>query len=118
LRQFPPGTLGAELAAFLDTRHLNFLPQYETHDAIHLLLNYDTTVTGELRLQAFMLGNGSASFAGRVLLILGFILLPELWAQLKKDFSRGRKSARIAVWDIRHLLGVSKETLTSKIAGV
>ena len=62
LRQFPPGTLGAELAAFLDIRHLNFLPQYETHDAIHLLLNYDTTVTDELRLQAFMLGNGSTSF--------------------------------------------------------
>lgn len=73
LRRFSPGTLGAETAVFLDARRFGFLPQYETHDVIHTLLDYKTTTSGELRLQAFMLGNRSASFAGRVLFLIGLV---------------------------------------------
>jgi hypothetical protein len=104
LKRFPPRSLGAEIAAFLGGRGLDFLPQYETHDAIHTLLGYTTSTTGELRLQAFMWGNQSASFAGRVLLLMGLMMLPELWPQLKQDYQRGRQAQHLASWDIPRLL--------------
>jgi ubiquinone biosynthesis protein Coq4 len=95
LRGLPAGSLGAETAAFLDRRGFGFLPQYETHDVTHALLGYGTTTTGELRLQAFMCGNRSASLAGRLLLLLGALLLPELWPQLQEDYRRGRVARQL-----------------------
>jgi ubiquinone biosynthesis protein Coq4 len=104
LRVFPAGSLGAETARFLDARHFDFLPQYETHDVFHTLLGYGTSTIGELRLQAFMWGNHSSSLAGRVLFVLGLMLAPELWLQLQKDIERGRRSIRVADLDIPRLL--------------
>ncbi len=104
LRQLPAGSLGAETAAFLDQRRFDFLPKYETHDVIHTLLGYDTTTTGELRLQAFMFGNRSASIAGQVLFALGALLLPELWRQLAQDFQRGRRAARLSALNLTVVL--------------
>ncbi|MEM7347015.1 MAG: hypothetical protein AAF485_22475 [Chloroflexota bacterium] len=104
LKDFPAKSLGVETAAFLARRNFDFLPQYETHDAIHTLLEYGTTTTGELRLQAFMWGNQSASFAGRVLLVLGVITLPELWMQLRQDYKRGYQAQHLGSLDITGLL--------------
>ena len=117
LRYFPDHSWGAALAGFLDTRHFaDFLTNYETHDAFHALLNYDTNVVGELRLQAFMVGNRSASFAGHVLFVLGCLLLPELWPQIQRDFTRGRQSACVGSWDVPSLLDQVIEHLQAGIA--
>jgi len=116
LSRFSSGTWGAELAGFLQARHLNLLTKYETHDAFHVLLGYDTNVVGEIRLQAFMLGNRSASFAGRILLLLGSVLMPELRPQLYRDFMRGRNSPRLAEWNVPDMLAHSLKTLTTQIA--
>jgi hypothetical protein len=105
LNQFRPGSWGRVLAQFLTVRRLGFLPQYEAHDALHCLLGYGTTATGELRLQAFMMGNRSTTVAGRVLLLIGFCLLPELHSRLRDEFQRGRASARVASLSIIALLG-------------
>lgn len=104
LRYFPTGSWGKELAAMLDSHKLGLLPKYETHDALHILLGYRTTVTGELRLQAFMLGNRSASNAGFILLFLGLIFLPESYSKIMMDFERGRQATRVAEWNIAGLL--------------
>lgn len=115
LRDFPAGSLGAETAHFLDSRSFDFLPQYETHDVFHTLLGYGTSTTGELRLQAFMWGNNSSSFAGRVLFVLGLVLTPELWPQLRKDMERGRHSVRVAELDIPKLLPDSVDSLRLRL---
>jgi len=117
LRHFPAPSWGASLADFLDTRRFaDFLPNYEAHDAFHTLLEYDTHVVGELRLQAFMVGNRSASFAGRVLLVLGSLFLPELWSQLRHDFVRGRQSECVEHWYVPSLLEHAIEPLRARIA--
>ena len=46
---------------------MEFLPKYEPHDALHVLLGYDATTVGEIRLQAFMAGNSTRSVAGWIL---------------------------------------------------
>jgi hypothetical protein len=117
LRQFPPGSWEANLAQFLDQRgYEDFLSNYEAHDAFHTLLDYETDVVGELRLQAFMVGNGSVSFAGRVLFGLGCVLLPELWSQLRVDYTRGRKSPHIRTWNVGSMLGENLADLKLRFA--
>ena len=116
LRAFPPRTLGAATATFLDKRRYPFLPQYETHDIIHSLLGYGTTTTGELRLQAFMWGNRSSSFAGRVLFLIGMPALPELWPLLQKDYVRGRRAHRLAETNIPALLHDDIESVRTRLA--
>jgi len=74
---------------------MTFLPKYEHHDALHVLLGYDTSVVGEARLQAFMVGNNTPTFAGRSLFRLSRCLLPEERETLHEDRCRGAITPRI-----------------------
>ncbi len=116
MRLFPMGTLGFEVAVFLDKRHFDLLPKYEIHDAVHTILNYNTTTVGELKLQAFMWGNKSSSFAGRVLFLIGVLTLPELWKELRRDYERGKTArSRIDDWDMVSLLRTDLMALRSNL---
>jgi ubiquinone biosynthesis protein Coq4 len=115
LRSYPEGTLGREVAAYLDERGLPFQVHYENHDAIHAILDYETNIQGEMKLQAFMWANGSSSPAGRVLFVLGGLLLPEQWAAMFRAFGRGRAARPIEEWRLpfrlREPLTAVRETL-------
>ena len=93
LSDMSDGSWGRELHAFLASRELGYLPKYEEHDAYHALLGYGTTVTEELKLQAFMFGNGSATIAGRALLAMGAVGFPSKWRLLREEYRRGRQSS-------------------------
>ncbi len=95
LRDYPPGSLGREVAAFLDARGLPFKVRYENHDAIHAILGYETNIRGEMELQAFMWSNDSSSPAGRVLFVVGGLLLPEQWGAMLRAFRRGQDALPI-----------------------
>jgi hypothetical protein len=95
LRQYPEGSLGREVATYLDARHLPFKVCYENHDAIHAILDYETNIQGEMELQAFMWANDSSSPAGRVLFVVGGLILPEQWQAMRRAFGRGRAAAPI-----------------------
>ncbi|GEM_PF-3503476 len=95
LCEMPGASWGYALSGFLRERGLRFLPKYEQHDALHVLLGYGTTALEELRLQAFMLGNGSATFAGRALYYLGACLLYDDYRVLSRDRARGAHCSRI-----------------------
>lgn len=92
LREMAEGTLGRELYLFLTSRGLGYLPKYEVHDTYHALLGYGTTVTEELKLQAFMWGNNNSTFAGRVLFILGIVLFPKKRSIFESEMIKGRKA--------------------------
>jgi ubiquinone biosynthesis protein COQ4 len=89
---FPAGSLGREVADYMRSRGLPFLAHYENHDAIHLLLGYDTDARGEMELQAWMWGNDSSSFAGGVLFFWGAAMLPEHWQAMREAYKRGRRA--------------------------
>lgn len=92
LEMMETDTLGKCLFEFLDSRDMGYLPKYEVHDAYHALLGYGTTVTEELKLQAFMWGNKNSTFAGRVLLILGVIVFPKKFSILKAELLKGKNA--------------------------
>jgi ubiquinone biosynthesis protein Coq4 len=105
LRDFPEGTLGREVAAYLDARGLPFKVRYENHDAIHCILDYETNIRGEMELQAFMWSNRSSSPAGLVLFVVGGLLLPEQWSAMREAHRRGMRARAIEEWRLPERLG-------------
>ena len=95
LNLFQEGTMGKDLANFLDNKELELLPYYARHDMKHILLEYDTTDEGEGCLQCFMLGNGHLSFPVIATVIYCFCTMPEYWQHFRAAYGRGKCSSAI-----------------------
>lgn len=120
LRQFENGTLGREIANCLDEHDLTLVPKYESHDLKHVLLGYKMTAEDEIRMQAFMIGNGNYSIPAFTIFFFGAILLPELWPKFHSDFKKGRKTIPISAWTIeqygsKNLSSLKMELLNTKV---
>jgi ubiquinone biosynthesis protein Coq4 len=126
LRTLPPGTFGADAAAFLDERKLdpNDLPRrpagdeqawlrahlFETHDLWHVATGFDTDVAGEAGLQAFYM----AQFPARLAVILLAIIFANTF-MYRFDEKVPRMDAITRGWQLGQrsasLLGVDWEAL-------
>lgn len=111
LRILPQKSVGRDLAFFIDNQNLMLLPKYEVHDVLHVILGYGTTPIEEMKLQGFMIGNRSSTFGGKVLFVLGLVIKPEYWKQVKKELKRGRHAAIIRGIDFNNLVHVKTEEL-------
>lgn len=99
LQSLPAGTLGRGVADKLAEHDFQLIPHYESHDLKHILLDYDMTPEDELRMKAFMLGNGDWSFA--CLIFLSFaVLAPEIWPELRQHYRRGQQTQSITHWTL------------------
>jgi ubiquinone biosynthesis protein Coq4 len=99
LAEFPDGSLGKDLAVFLEVRKLPLLPHYARHDIKHVLLGYDTTEEGEVCLQSFMLGNGRVSFPVLATVLYGIITMPEYWKKMRVAYRLGKKCTSFHGWN-------------------
>lgn len=104
LKCMDENTLGFHLYEFLNSRGFSYLPKYEVHDTYHTLLGYGTTSIEELKLQAFMWGNNNSTFAGRVLFILGLILLPTKYQLFQVEIIRGKKAKKLKGFDVIEMI--------------
>jgi ubiquinone biosynthesis protein Coq4 len=115
LRHFPDGSLGRELARFLDQHQLKWVPLYESHDVYHLLLDFKPELEDEVAMQFFLIGNGKWSLFVTLTAALGAVLMPDSWAAFKQAFRRGRSSACIRDWKFEHMLYEPLESLKQLI---
>jgi ubiquinone biosynthesis protein Coq4 len=115
LKKMPDGSLGKDLALFLQQRDLELLPYYAKHDIKHILLQYDTTDEGEVCLQCFMLGNGHLSFPVMATVLFGFATMPEYWSSFTKAYRHGQKSIAIKSWQWFNILSQPTQLLKNKI---
>src|SRR5688572_24526813 len=90
LQALPEGTLGNDIAKCLEKNGLRLVPNYESHDLKHVLLDFKMTPVDEIRMQAFMLGNGNYTLPSFAIFIFGVLFLPDLWTTFFKDFKNGR----------------------------
>jgi ubiquinone biosynthesis protein Coq4 len=105
LRALEEGTVGRAIADFLDQHQLGLIPKFESHDLKHILLGYGASVEDELKMQAFLLGNGNRSLPCLMFISMG-VLTPYLWKDLHKAFKRGQKAKSIfhlQIEDCQHL---------------
>jgi len=115
LRSFPIGTLGNDIAKCLDENNLGLVPKFESHDLKHVLLDYKMTPVDEIRMQAFMLGNGNYTFPCFAILTFGAILLPDEWLTFYKDFKKGLNSKPISSWTIEKYAEFQTLSLRSQV---
>jgi len=115
LSRFPEGSLGHDLAQFLEKRQLQLLPYYARHDIKHILPDYDTTDEGEGSLQCFMLGNGRFSFPVVATVLYGWLTMPEHWGAFWKAYHRGKKSIPIQHWKWFEILYEPTSALKNQI---
>lgn len=114
LQALAPGTLGRGVADILARHNLQLIPHYESHDLKHVLLGYDMTPEDELKLKAFMLGNGDYSIT--CIGFLGLALLtPELWPDLAKHFRQGRRTMPVRHWSLPKYATQQVEQLRNQI---
>ena len=115
LETMETGSLGKYLYEFLNERNLEFLNNYETHDAYHALLGYGTSVTEELKLQAFMWGNRNSTHAGRALLILGIIIFPSKYSILLIELKKGKSAQPLKSFDVLDMLPLQVTLLRKEL---
>lgn len=110
-KQLPLGSLGRSLVECLEQHELDLVPGFESHDLKHLVLDYPMTAEDEIRLQAFMLGNGNYTLPCFAILGFGMLFLPECWGTFYKDFQRGRTTASIVDWKLENYVDKDLQTL-------
>lgn len=115
LRSYPAGTLGHDISKCLDQNQLQFVPGYESHDLKHVVLDYKMTPVDEIRMQAFMLGNGNYTLPCFAILLFGALLLPDLWPVFYRDFILGTKSLPISLWTIEGFGEQQTQTLRKQV---
>ncbi len=90
MRSMPSGSVGREMSILLDKHGFRLIPKYENHDLKHLILGYGMTPKEEVKMQFFLIGNGNYSFSCLLFASLG-IFMPDIWKELREDFSRGKR---------------------------
>ncbi|MBC8112387.1 MAG: hypothetical protein H7Y04_15135 [Verrucomicrobia bacterium] len=100
LKKLPDGTLGKDVATCLENYKLRLIPGYESHDLKHTLLDFQMTPVDEIRMQAFMLGNGNYTLPCFIILTFGMLLLPSKWKLFYQDFQAGRVAKPISSWTL------------------
>ncbi len=115
LQNFPEGTLGRDIAMFLEKNNFDFIPFLETHDVYHVLLDYKTTISDEARLYFFLFGNRKYSFEVLGTVAISLILLPELIFDFERQYNRGKKCAKINHRQFQNDLHIPTEILRANI---
>ena len=115
LLKLPDGTLGKDIADCLWKNDLRLVPKYESHDLKHILLEFKMTPVDEIRMQAFMLGNGNYSIPSLAIFIFGALFLPDLWTTFYKDFTKGQNSKPISTWTIEDYAHCQTATLREMV---
>ena len=115
LKKFPEKSLGKSLGLFLEKNNFSLLPKLEDHDVLHVLLDYKTTIAGEIEMQFFLLGNRKRSVYALFTAIVGVLLVPEKFRSFWKEFSKGRSCTPISKWDFEHLLSEPLDLLQKQI---
>ena len=94
LRTLQHGTVGREIAEILDSKNYRLIPKFESHDLKHLVLEYEMTMEDEIKMQAYLVGNGNLTFPCIIFLSLG-IFYPKTWKKLINEYRIGKASNSI-----------------------
>lgn len=118
LKHFAPGSLGKEIFHFLSNNGFEMLAKFESHDALHVLLEYSTHIVDEVRMQFCLLGNGKRTPYLFAVVTIGWLAFPECWHLFIDAFKRGRKFAPIHRWEFEHLLKEPMHLLRNSMQGI
>ncbi|MEL0653346.1 hypothetical protein V6246_18135 [Algibacter sp. TI.3.09] len=94
LEKLQKGTIGYDLNKLLDNNKLKVIPKFENHDLKHIILGYGMTSVEEIKMQAYLFGNGNKNIFCIIFFASGLIF-PEEWNSFYKEYKKGKKSVYI-----------------------
>jgi hypothetical protein len=94
LRTLENGTVGKEVATMLDNKGYRLIPKFENHDLKHIVLDYEMTMKDEIKMQAYLIGNGNKTLPCLIFLSLG-IFYPSIWKNLIHEYKQGKNTESI-----------------------
>mgnify|MGYP003624736602 CR=1 FL=1 len=104
LLKYPNHTLGFHLSCFLLKNSFELQPKLESHDVYHVLTNTGVSVTEEINMQYYFLGNGKHSLYMFTVIGIGTLLYPNHFKNFKHAYHRGNKSLKFHQIDFSKLL--------------
>lgn len=94
LKLLPEGTIGSDLYKMLNNNKLKVILKFENHDLKHIILGYGMTSIEEIKMQAYLFGNGNKTIYCILFLASGLIF-PEEWTAFYREYKKGKKSIYI-----------------------
>ena len=91
-------TVGYQLDKCLREQGYDLIPYFESHDLKHIILGYEMKPLDEIRMQAYLLGNGNYSAITLLIFIFGLLFKLSYFPTFVNDYKRGQFSK-----SIRHL---------------
>ena len=115
MRSLPQDSVGYRLAEMLDQKGLKLSPYFESHDLKHLLLGYGMSSGDEIRMQAYLFGNGNRSVFCMLFLLSG-ILYPASWSVFYRDYKKGKAAPSILELDLESRLSARFSELKTRVS--
>jgi ubiquinone biosynthesis protein Coq4 len=115
MRQMPEGSLGRDLAYFLDKNKFDLLPHLEVHDVFHVFLGFEPTIVEESKMQFLLFGNGRRTTDVLGTVLSAMILLPDCWSELLHHYRMGKAYKKFIDWDYGNMLLVDTESFKKAI---
>ena len=112
LKDLPNETIGFELYEILNHNNLKIIPKFENHDLKHIILGYEMTTIEEIKMQAYLFGNGNNSVFCIIFLLSGFIF-PEKWDSFYREFQKGKESTSIHDLSFKEAIMIQTKKLKS-----
>ena len=106
MEAMPAGSLGFEVAAFLNRHGLEIMPRAEWHDVYHVVFGYETNIRDEACIQFVPLGNGRRSLPYLACTLVSAAFYPEFWGDFYAAYKRGRSAVRFHDWDFEPMLSL------------
>lgn len=94
LRTLERDTVGKEIAEMLDHKGYRLIPKFENHDLKHIVLDYEMTMQDEIKMQAYLVGNGNRTLPCLIFLSLG-LFYPRIWRSLIQEYKLGKNTHSI-----------------------
>jgi len=115
MRQMPQGSLGNDVALFLDKYNLSVMPRAEWHDVYHVLFGYETNIRDEACIQFVPLGNGRWSVPYLACTLVSAAFYPEFWPDFYAAYQRGKAANQFHNWDFEPLLSLPTREVRNRI---
>lgn len=104
------GTVGKDYVDLLVRQGVDFIPVFKEHDLKHLVLGYGMSSVDELRMQAYLFGNGNRSVFC-ILFLASAILLPGSWSVLHAEYQKGKLAPSVLQLKLADCIGLQTRDL-------
>ena len=104
LLNYPEDSLGFHLGCFLLKHSFEIQPKLESHDVFHLLTGIGVSVSEEISMQYYLMGNGKRSLYLLFVILIGTLLYPDQWKFFRNAYQKGKSALIFHQLDFSKLL--------------